>query len=555
MSARYESYAAVFGLSDEDDSDFEGFAVDEIGGNDSNDDSDVGESSSDDGDDDDDESDTDTQADAQEWSRDLHSFLARSFSGPPPGPTTKLNETSTVLDFFFLLFPLTLIQHLVQETNRYAAQKRQANPNLPRWQPVSVEEMKCYLGIRLYLSIMPLPEMRWMWSSDDVFGHLRIAEFMSRKRFEGISVNFHANDRTQHLPKEHQNHDKLHLIRPVLNEVLANCVQQYNPHQNCSVDEAMIAFRGRLGFRQYIPSKPTKYGIKVWMRADPVNGYCNEFQVYVGKEKRRGRERGLAARVVTELTERLRGKHHVVNMDNFFTTVDLFESLQQKGTLARGTVRRNRRGLPHAELAEPRLKVQGEFNVLQRGQLSAYAWQDKHLVNLLSSADDPTAQTTVDRKQRDGTKRVVPCPVALREYNKFMRGVDRADQLRTEYPTFRASRRWWVYVFWFLFDVAVANAFILMNESEAHQRETRSGRPKPLTQLEFRKRLAKLLLSSHGDDGRDDQNRGGHALGKGPSRRVCQACKRERRRCETRTFCVRCEVVMCSKSFAAYHGW
>ncbi|XP_071509821.1 piggyBac transposable element-derived protein 4-like [Diadema antillarum] len=469
MSVRYESYADVFGLSDEDESDFEGFAVDEIGGNDSNDDSDVGESSSDDGDGDDDESDTDsdTQADAQEWSRDLHSFLARSFSGPPPGPTTKLNEMSTVLDFFFLLFPLTLIQHLVQETNRYAAQKRQANPNLPRWQPVSVEEMKCYLGIRLYLSIMPLPEMCWMWSSDDVFGHLRIAKFMSRKRFEGISVHFHANDRTQHLPKEHPNHDKLHLVRPVLNEVLANCVQQYNPHQNCSVDEAMIAFCGRLGFRQYIPSKPTKYGIKVWMRADPMNGYCNEFQVYVG--------------------------------------------LQQKGTLARGTVRRNRRGLPHAELAEPRLKVQ---------------------------ADDPTAEDKLSiAKQRDGTKRVVPCPVALREYNKFMRGVDRADQLRTEYPTFAR--------------VGGANAFILMNESEAHQRETRSGRPKPLTQLEFRKRLAKLLLSSHGDDGHDDQNHGGHALGKGPTRQACQACKRERRRCETRT----CEVVMCSKSFAAYHGW
>jgi hypothetical protein len=60
-------------------------------------------------------------------------------------------------------------------------------------------------------------------------------------------------------------------------------LKQYNPHQNTSVDEAMIAFRGRLGFRQYLPAKPTKYGIKVKIRADSENGYCNEFEIYTGK--------------------------------------------------------------------------------------------------------------------------------------------------------------------------------------------------------------------------------------------------------------------------------
>ena len=46
---------------------------------------------------------------------------------------------------------------------------------------------------------------------------------------------------------------------------------------------AMIAFRVTLAFRQYMPAKPTKYGIKVWVRADSHNGYKNEFQVYVGR--------------------------------------------------------------------------------------------------------------------------------------------------------------------------------------------------------------------------------------------------------------------------------
>jgi hypothetical protein len=45
----------------------------------------------------------------------------------------------------------------------------------------------------------------------------------------------------------------------------------------------MIGFSGRLGFKQYVPLKPTKRGIKVWVRADPHNGYVGDFQVYTGR--------------------------------------------------------------------------------------------------------------------------------------------------------------------------------------------------------------------------------------------------------------------------------
>jgi hypothetical protein len=41
---------------------------------------------------------------------------------------------------------------------------------------------------------------------------------------------------------------------------------------------------------------------------------------------------------------------------------------------------------------------------------------------------------------------------------------DKADQTRTEYPTYRMCKRWWIYVFYFLLDLSVVNAFILMKE-------------------------------------------------------------------------------------------
>lgn len=51
------------------------------------------------------------------------------------------------------------------------------------------------------------------------------------------------------------------------------------------INEAMIGFSGRLGFKQYVPLKPTKRGIKVWVCADPYNGFMNDFQVYTGEER------------------------------------------------------------------------------------------------------------------------------------------------------------------------------------------------------------------------------------------------------------------------------
>eukprot|EP00057_Strongylocentrotus_purpuratus_P024889 XP_011679363.1 PREDICTED: piggyBac transposable element-derived protein 4-like [Strongylocentrotus purpuratus] len=175
-------------------------------------------------------------------------------------------------------------------------------------------------------------------------------------------------------------------------------VLQYHPHQNSSVDEAMTGFRGRLGFRQYMPKKLTKYGVKVRMRADPENGYCNGFQVYTGRVVRDVQEKGLSMRVALDLCERLRGMHHVINKDNFFSSVELCERLRSMTIFTQGTVRINRKGLLRNHFSRTCLVEQGDYNMAQSGNFSAYSWKDKGVVNLLSTTDDPAIQTVVERK-------------------------------------------------------------------------------------------------------------------------------------------------------------
>jgi hypothetical protein len=76
----------------------------------------------------------------------------------------------------------------------------------------------------------------------------------------------------------------------------------------------------------------------------------------------------------------------------------------------------------------------------------------------------------------------------------YMNGVDHADQLRSTYNTARKSLKWWKYLFFFLLDVSIVNAYLLMRESENHKLSTKNNKEKPRTQIEFRMNLAHQLL-------------------------------------------------------------
>ncbi len=119
----------------------------------------------------------------------------------------------------------------------------------------------------------------------------------------------------------------------------------YTPGTELAVDEAMIKFQGRSSLKQYMPMKPIKRGIKVWVLADSLNGYFSRLDVYTGK-KEGGAKKGLGANVVMRLTEDFRGQWHRVYFDNFFTSKQLLCSLESVGVYGCGTCRRDRKGFP-----------------------------------------------------------------------------------------------------------------------------------------------------------------------------------------------------------------
>ena len=49
-----------------------------------------------------------------------------------------------------------------------------------------------------------------------------------------------------------------------MDKIIHNTNQNYNSPKELSLDETMIAFKGRSKFRVYMPLKPIKYGFKVF---------------------------------------------------------------------------------------------------------------------------------------------------------------------------------------------------------------------------------------------------------------------------------------------------
>ena len=250
------------------------------------------------------------------------------------GPTTEIPE-SPIDDFE--LFSDDLQEEIVRESNRYAKQVM-GDQQYQSWTPITVEELKAFFGFSILMGVNHLPSLDDYWSCDQRLRYAPIADRIPRWRFREISWYLHFVDNDHLAPRGDPAHDRLCKVRPLITHLSNKFATLYEPSKEVAVDEAMIKFQGRSSLKQYMPKKPTKRGIKVWVLGDSTNGYFSQFDVYTGKGE--GRVEGLGAHVVKTLTEDLKNKNHHVFFDNYFTSYKLLEDLEKDGIYGCGTARK-----------------------------------------------------------------------------------------------------------------------------------------------------------------------------------------------------------------------
>ena len=212
-------------------------------------------------------------------------------------------------------------------------------------------------------------------------------------------------------------------------------------HCRNSVDERMVKSKARTHFRQYIKDKPTKWGFKSWVIADPT-GYTIDCNIYCGASSRDTSEKGLSHKVVTDLIQPFRFQGYLLYCDSFYSSPALFQDLERDGIYATGTLRVNRRGVPKAvtQLKTVRILnrsdvVRGTGYYLREDSKMVYcAWRDKtlfyHLIEIMATNTFIINWVRIERGDKRKTERCFRDELVLYIIRRYGSSVANVDQIQ-----------------------------------------------------------------------------------------------------------------------------
>ena len=145
-------------------------------------------------------------------------------------------------------------------------------------------ELRCFFGILLHLGYVKKNdvEIDRIWSPSDSQHSDLASAAMSRSRFQIISTHICFDNMNTRLERCLQS--KMYKIEDIFNVFRQNIQSAVCPGANLCVDETLYSYRGRCPIKQFIPSKPAKYGIKIWSLVDNDTKYLLDAVVYQGKE-------------------------------------------------------------------------------------------------------------------------------------------------------------------------------------------------------------------------------------------------------------------------------
>lgn len=367
------------------------------------------------------------------------------------------NHQYSPTDCFLMLVSDDILQLMTTETNKNVAQQvndqmisRQSR--LRQWSDTTVEEMKKFLGLLIWMGLDKKPSIRHYWSKKLIYTNNVANKVMSRNHFELLLRYWHFADNTQ----QQGTPNKLYKIQPLLDKLVKNFKTYKVPGSVLAVDETMVPFRGRLRFRQYIPGKKHKYGVKLFKLCCP-EAYTYNVEIYQGKSNLSGTD-SLSKAVVLRLCDDYLDSGRTIITDNFYTSIQLAESLLTRETHLIGTVRKNRKGIPKCVITEKLKK--GELVGKENDQrIVVLKWKDQRDVFALSTCNNLDIVQT-GKTNKNGVP--VCKPKLILDYNHGKTGIDVSDQLASYATAVRKSIRWYHKVACeLLLGTAVVNAYII----------------------------------------------------------------------------------------------
>lgn len=441
------------------------------------------------------------------------------------------------IDWFNLMLDDIFLEQVVRHTNTYALElfcgpNTTLNSRITKWKDLTVAELKTFIGLMLHTGTIVLPRLQDYWKTHRLLNIPCFRLYMSRDRFLIILRCLHFS-RVPTPDRPEPEDERLFKVQLIIDYFNSKMRSIYYPSKELTIDESMVLWRGRLQFRQYVKGKRHKFGIKIYSLNEP-EGLNIRFTIYSGAEGELS-GKGHTGKVVMHLMHDFLGKGHSLYMDNFYNSYPLATKLLRNDTYCTGTMLSNRKYLP-PNVKSANLK-RGESIANYSDGVMIGKWKDKRLVLYVSTEHD-NDMVTIENRRRQQKKK--PKPIV--QYNAYMKGTDRLDQMMSYYPCERKTIRWYKKVFIHSLQMMMCNAFFLYNMKNAQE-----GRK--ISLYDFRLKVLEVLLppivapraitpgrnSIHVPAQNEDLDSKG-----GRKRKMCRVCNREGKRKQTTYVCSVC---------------
>ncbi|XP_071784707.1 piggyBac transposable element-derived protein 4-like [Asterias amurensis] len=393
------------------------------------------------------------------------SNILREASGP-----RNIGGATSILEFWKMFFPERILDNILCYTNEQGVRERGRS-----WVKLVMMELLTVLGLLYFLGLCKAAhdQVRDFWKPG-MFARPVCQAAMKADRFQEVLRMMRFDDKATRQQRKAT--DKFAPIRDVFDEFVNNCQKYFNPGENMTVDDELVAFRGICGFRQYMPQKPARYGIKFWVCTDSTHNYVTNIQPYLGKEN----QTKLGKRVVLDMVRPLFKTGRNITTDNHFTSCELAEELLQEDLTLLGTIKGLRREVPDAfklEASKKREARSSKFLFAGPLTLVSYVPRKNKSVLLLSSMHHDSAINDTTSK-----------PEMIHDYMHTKAGVDTIDQMCSVYNVARITRRWPMVVFYHIMNLAAINAYTLYGLKNP------GWHPKGSARSAFLSQLAKELI-------------------------------------------------------------
>lgn len=397
-----------------------------------------------------------------------------------PGPINAGRLAKTVLDCWALFFNDDMLHCIIENTNKFILKKQQSGLDVYRSKFTDLPEIKAFLGILYLTGVHKANRLNTadIWNGDGT-GIELIRAVMPETRFKFLLRHIHFDD--ENTRQERMQTDKLSPIREIFDNFANNCQTNYSISQYATIDEMLLGFRGRCSFRQYIPSKPSKYGLKMYALVDSRMFYTSYLEVYLGNQPEGPyKVNNSPSSVVERMCQYIKGSNRNITMDNWFNSYSLACNLLRSKLTIVGTLRKNKKEIP-SQFLNPKRKIHSSLFGFQKSctLLSYVPRKRKHVILLSTFHHDAAVDTTTEKS----------LPEIIKFYNLTKGGVDVVDQMCASYNCSRNSRRWPMTLFYALLNIAGINAQVIYFAN---------GNPSGISsRREFLKMLALKLMNEH----------------------------------------------------------